>query len=137
MILLTWQYNPMQAGRGQHYHGNHWNQDRGCNCTASANISEDKENYKVEMAVPGFNKEDIHISLENDVLTITSELKPSEQNNGSYMRREFGLRNFERSFTLPDTVAMDDISAAVDNGILTVTIPKKEEFRLKKEIQIA
>ena len=75
---------------------------------------------------------------ENDVLTIASVREDSkEEVQDNYTRREFRYNNFSRSFNLPDTVDVENISAAHKNGILNVSIPKKEEAKAKPARQIA
>ncbi len=99
----------------------------------SVNIKEGEENYEVEMAAPGLQKKDFKIDLTNDVLTISSEKKvENETKKGQqFTRREFSYQSFSRSFTLPNTVDSEKISATYENGILKVLIPKKEEAKTK------
>jgi len=102
------------------------------------NIIEGKDNYKIEVASPGLSKEDFKIDLHNDVLTISSEKKhEKEEKEGKYMRREFSYCGFKRSFILPDSTNVDKIEASHNNGILTVSIPKKEEAKEKEPRQIS
>lgn len=108
-------------------------------CAPSTNILETNENFKLQMAVPGVKKEDIKIDLEKNILNITSE-KSAEENtdeNVKYTRREFLYGTFCRSFTLPDTIDSDKIGAEVKDGILTVTLPKKEETKVSKQIKVS
>ena len=97
----------------------------------SVNIKEDSVGYDVEVAAPGFGKEDFKIELNNNVLTISSEKQEeNEANEGQkFTRREFSYQSFNRSFTLPNTVESDKITAKYDNGILKISIPKKEEAK--------
>ncbi|RZJ65314.1 MAG: Hsp20/alpha crystallin family protein [Flavobacterium sp.] len=92
------------------------------------NIREAENAFEVELSAPGKNKEDFNIEIDNDLLTISSEVK-SEANTheGKFTRREFSLSSFKRSFTLPETVKYDEIKASYDNGILRISLPKKEE----------
>ena len=85
------------------------------------------------MAAPGLQKKDFRIDLANDVLTISSEKKvENETKKGQqFTRREFSYQSFSRSFTLPNTVDSEKISATYENGILRVLIPKKEEAKTK------
>ena len=105
----------------------------------SVNIKENADAFKVEMAVPGFDKKDFKIELDHNVLTISSEKKvENEPNHGEHFtRREFSYQSFSRSFTLPDAANGDKISAKYDNGILNVEIPKREEAKPKPMRQIA
>jgi len=106
----------------------------------SVNILEGKESYEVNMAAPGFEKNDFKIELNNGVLTVSSEKKvENEAKKGQqFNRREFSYQSFSRSFTLPESVESEKITAKYENGILKVTIPKKHEAkdRLVKSIEI-
>ncbi|RME14773.1 MAG: Hsp20/alpha crystallin family protein, partial [Bacteroidetes bacterium] len=78
----------------------------------SANIKESEDKFEVELGIPGVKKEDIKIDLENDVLTISSEQKEEKsEEKDNYTRREFNYSAFSRSFTLPDIVDTDKITA--------------------------
>ncbi len=94
----------------------------------AANVREDEKNYAIELALPGFTKDEISISFEDEVLTITAGRQPKEDVKGpKYTWNEFGYKSkYERSFQLPETVNADNISASFENGILLVTLPKKE-----------
>lgn len=106
----------------------------------AVNIKEDKDGFEVEMSAPGLDKKDFKIELNNSVLTISSEKKvENETKEGQqFTRREFSYQSFSRSFTLPETVEGEKIGAKYENGILSVSIPKKEEAKPKpvKQIEI-
>jgi HSP20 family protein len=106
----------------------------------SVNIKEDVNGFEVDMAAPGFEKKDFKIELLNNLLTISSEKKiETETKEGQqFTRQEFSYQSFSRSFTLPNTVEGDKIMAKYENGILKLTIPKKEEAKPKpvKKIEI-
>jgi len=105
----------------------------------AANIIEQPESFELELAAPGMKKDDFKISLENSVLTISSETRNETQEEGkNYTRKEFSYGSFSRSFTLPKTINMDNIQAEYQDGILKVILPKREEAKLeiKKEIKI-
>jgi HSP20 family protein len=106
----------------------------------SVNIKEDVNGFEVDMAAPGFEKNDFKIELLNNLLTISSEKKiETETKEGQqFTRQEFSYQSFSRSFTLPNTVEGDKIMAKYENGILKLTIPKKEEAKPKpvKKIEI-
>lgn len=105
----------------------------------SVNIKENEDKFGVEVAVPGFSKNDFNIELNNNELTISSEKKEeNEEKEGErYTRREFSYQSFRRSFTLPNTVDGDKISAQYKDGVLHVDIPKREEAKPKPPKQIA
>lgn len=106
----------------------------------SVNIKEDKDGFEVDMAAPGFEKKDFKIDLNNAVLTISSEKKIEKETkkDQQFTRREFSYQSFNRSFTLPNTVDSDKITAKYDNGILKINVPKKEAAKPKpvKSIEI-
>ena len=99
----------------------------------SVNIKENADAFTVEVAAPGFEKGDFKLQLNHDVLTISSEKQvENETKEGEqFTKREFSYQSFTRSFTLPHTADGDKIEAAYDNGILKVSIPKKEEAKPK------
>jgi HSP20 family protein len=96
------------------------------------NIRETAEAYFVEMAVPGLKKSDFRIDLDNQVLTISSEIEEKEVSQDSrYTRREFGYSSFKRSFSLPLTIDDGKIKADYKAGILSIHLPKREEAKQK------
>jgi len=96
------------------------------------NIQESDEGYTLSIAVPGYKKSDFIIDLENETLTISAELKTEENKKDiHYSRKEFEYTSFKRSFTLPETIEVDKIEANYTDGILSLTIPKKEEAKPK------
>jgi HSP20 family protein len=106
----------------------------------AVNIAEDENKYAIEFAVPGFSKSDFVINLENDILTVKSEKESqTDETEINYTRKEFDYSSFQRSFTLPDLVDGEKISASYTNGVLSIEIPKKEEAKVKpaREISIA
>ena len=100
----------------------------------AVNIRESNENFEVEMAAPGMTKNDFNILLEDNTLTITSEKsdEQEEKDGEKFSRREFRYQSFQRRFTLPkEVVDVDQINAKYENGILKLSIPKKEEAKQK------
>lgn len=94
----------------------------------AVNILETNTSFKLEVAAPGFEKQDFALNLENDFLTISAQREnKQEATNERFTRREFRFDTFKRSFKLPATVNQGDISAVYENGVLLVTLPKKEE----------
>lgn len=92
-------------------------------------IHEDDNNYVVAMDLPGVDAEQVDITLENDVLTISGERLSVEKDKGIFKRHERVSGRFTRKFTLPEGASNQDITAKVDNGVLEVTIPKQEKAR--------
>lgn len=104
------------------------------------NIRETKDSYYVDMAVPGLQKSDFMVDLDNQVLSITAETNENNlDNEDNHIRREFGYASFKRSFSLPETVNEDKIKAEYRDGILSIHLPKKEEAIQKpaRSIKIA
>jgi HSP20 family protein len=104
------------------------------------NIKETADAYFVEMAVPGLKKSDFQIDLDNQVLSISTEVEEkNEEKEENYTRREFGYSSFKRSFTLPETVEDKKIKATYNEGVLSIHLPKKEEAKQKppRNIQIS
>lgn len=100
--------------------------------TPAVNIKENKDAFVVEVAVPGMKKENFHINIENDVLTISAEVKTEEEKKEEkFTRKEFSYSAFKRAFTLPKTVEAEKIAANYKEGILHITIPKREEAKAK------
>lgn len=102
----------------------------------ATNIVENEDHFELSLAVPGIEKDDIKIDLEDNMLTISSE-KEVKNEDVNYSRKEFAYHSFSRSFTLPKTVNVEKIKADYKNGILLVTLPKIEEAKLKKAIKIS
>ena len=106
----------------------------------SANVIETKGDFQYELATPGFDKHDISIGLENNVLTIKGE-KIIEENKKEkdYLSKEFHFQKFKRSFDVPENVVLDEIYAKIDNGITTLFLPKEKigkKESLKRSIDI-
>jgi HSP20 family protein len=106
----------------------------------AVNIKEKDDAFEIEMAAPGFNKEDFKIELNNNLLSISSEKKTENETkeNERFTRREFSYQSFMRSFTLPNSIEGEKINAKYENGILNIHIPKKDEAKVKpvKQIEI-
>ena len=105
----------------------------------AVNIQETDDNFTVAVAVPGKTKEDFNIELDNDVLTISSEEKKENEvseKNGKFTRKEFSYSSFKRAFSLPDTVDGEKISASYNNGVLEISLPKKEEAKVQAKRMI-
>ncbi len=91
------------------------------------NIVEKAEGYEVELSVPGFEKADFSVKLDNNVLTISTEKKEeSATQDAKLIRKEFSYKSFKRSFTIDDKIDAENIAAKYENGILKLELPKKE-----------
>lgn len=105
----------------------------------NVNISESDKEFKIELAVPGIEKKDIKVEMNNGILKISGEKKAEKkEENKNYRRREFYYDKFSRSFNLPENIIQDKIDAKYDKGVLTLNIPKKEVTvsKAKKEISV-
>ncbi len=99
----------------------------------SLDVSEQEDSYLVEAAVPGLKGEDLNVTIENNVLSISGEIKQEHDTNEQhYHHRERFYGKFQRSITLPTTVQADAIQAALNNGILRLEIPKAEEVKPRR-----
>jgi HSP20 family protein len=105
----------------------------------SVNIKESNEDFEVEVAAPGFSKNDFKVELNHDLLTISSEKQiDNETKEGQqFSLREFSYQSFSRSFTLPNSADSEKIRAKYEDGILRIIIPKKDEAKPKPARQIA
>ncbi len=115
------------------------------NATAPAiNVIESDKDYKVEVAAPGMTKDDFNIHLSEDNELVISmekknETKEEDKENKKYLRREFSYSKFQQSLVLPDDVEKDKIEAAVNNGVLTIDLPKRqpeEKAKVNRNIEI-
>lgn len=105
----------------------------------AVNIQESNESYLLAFAVPGMKKEDFKIELNNDQLIVSAKVEEGKEETVKYTRKEFNFTSFERRFTLPETANVQEIGAKYENGVLNVTVPKKEEAKVPapKHIEIA
>ena len=105
----------------------------------AVNIKEDEKKYSLELAVPGIDKKDLKIEVNEDILTISMEQKvEKEDESQGYKRREFSYTSFCRSFYLPDDSNREKIEASYKDGILTVDLHKTEEkAKLSRVVKIS
>ena len=96
-------------------------------------IFEDEHNINLQAEIPGVQQQDLNITLENNVLTITGERKfQHEETKENFHRMERRFGKFTRSFTLPASVDVENVNANFESGLLNITLPKKEEFKTKQ-----
>jgi HSP20 family protein len=112
--------------------------DRRLSNVPAVNISESADHYHIELAAPGLKKDDFRVSVERDMLTISTETKNENHSEGrTYNRKEYSYSAFTRSFTLPESADIEKISASYNDGILKLELPKKEEAKVvAKQIEI-
>ena len=105
----------------------------------ATNVFETETDFRIELLLPGFSKEDVQINYHQNLLTVKVDKPESESNNTEgfkYARREFGLFNFEKQFQVPNAVKVESIDAKFENGVLSLVLPKKEEALEKSPIDI-
>lgn len=105
----------------------------------AVNIVEKPDKFLVHLAIPGMDRNDFKINIDNGVLTVASEKEEEyeeKDKDSKYTRREFCYQSFRRSFTLPESVQADKIEAKYENGILEIMLPKHEAARVKPVKQI-
>lgn len=104
----------------------------------AVNVRETNDDFVLEVAAPGMKREDFKVELDNNVLTISSQREEKQdQQNEDYTRKEFSYQYFQRNFSLPENkVEGDKISARYVDGILHITVPKREEAKVKPVRQI-
>lgn len=121
------------------FFGNEWVENQNKSVPA-INIQQNDNGFTVEVAAPGMTKDDCNVSLdeENNLVVSFEKKNQSEEKDkkGSYLRREFSYSQFTRKMLLPDNVDKDNISAKVENGVLTVEIPTVKELETPKAKQI-
>ncbi len=103
----------------------------------SVNIADEDKAFEVNVALPGLDKKDIEIEIQNDCLIISSEKKyEKEEKNKNWMRREYGYASFQRIFQLPESADQNKVQAKMKNGVLSIKMAKKKDF-VNKRKQIA
>ena len=106
--------------------------------TPRMNIMETKDNYKLELCIPGLTKEDVKLSIDaegNLVVEMTKEMKNEKKEDTRYLRHEFSVEHFRQTVMLPDDIHKNQISAKVENGILDIVIPKVTIEEKKQAMQ--
>ena len=103
------------------------------------NISETKDAYELEFNVPGRNKEDLKITFDKNILTVSFDKKEEvKDENRKQVKSEFSLQSFKRSFTLDDKINSENIAAKYENGLLVLSVPKREEVKAEaKQIAVS
>jgi len=108
---------------------NGWNHEVS-NFSAPVNIQETDKSYELHLVAPGMKKEDFKLNIENNTLHISAEQKAKEENKepqeGKWIRSEYRTRSFKRSFTLDEKIDAGNIAAKYADGVLVVSLPKKE-----------
>lgn len=102
------------------------------------NVYQNSDKYHVDIALPGFTKELVEITLENNTLLISGENKPAVEDvkNTSFTKRQIPVGRFEKTYKLPEKVDQEGIAAVFENGILSISIPKAAKETYSKTIEI-
>ena len=124
------------------FFGNEW-VDKTSSTAPAVNVIETAKEYKVEIAAPGLTRDDFKIDInEDNELTVSMEKKvekneesEKEGKKHTYLRREFSYSSFRQRMILPDNVNVDNIDAKMENGVLTIDIPKKTEEEKRKNMR--
>ena len=109
--------------------------------TPRMNIMETKDNYKLELCIPGLTKDDVKLSIDTEgnlVVEMTKENKSEKKENNEemrYLRHEFSVEHFRQTVMLPEDIHKEQISAKVENGILDIVIPKVTVEEKKQAVQ--
>lgn len=96
----------------------------------ATNVTETDKAFNIEVSIPGFKKEDIKIAIEKNVLSISAQTEINNEEkdkNEKILRREFRKSSFERRFTIPDNIDTENIEAVQKDGILSISLPKKDK----------
>lgn len=140
MTIIRWHKRPMMSNMLDDMFERNFNTgfERNCGCVPATNILENEQSFEIRLAVPGMKKDDFKMEMEDGVLSVVFEKKEEdrEKQQGEYLRREFDMDEFTRSFSIPKTADADNIKAKYENGILFITVPKIDKARLSKQIKI-
>lgn len=143
MKLIRWNNDPVYPDFFNRFFNEEYDNlfgKKNCGNVPAANVVEKDDAFEIEFAVPGMNKEDFKVDVENGLLTVSSEKESvKEEKEKNYARREFVYGCFSRSFTLPKSVDIDKIDGHYENGILKINLPKREEAKttLSKNVSIS
>jgi len=123
------------------FFGNEWMENNNKSVPA-INIQQNENGFTVEVAAPGMTKEECNVRIDDDNNLVIDFEKKSETEDrdkkGTYLRREFSYSRFQRTMILPDNIEKENISAKVENGVLTVEIPTvtEEKVPVSRQIEI-
>ena len=119
---------------------NDYHESYGNNCSSkpASNVFETENEFKIEVLLPGYKKEDVQLNYQNNLLTIKveNEIKEEKSEEFKFAHREFGAVNFEKQYRIPKSVNDEKISAKFENGVLLIELPKKEEALEKAPVDI-
>jgi HSP20 family protein len=102
----------------------------------AVNVMEDDQKYRLELAAPGLTKDDFKVHINKDgnlVIEVEKKCECQEEKKGKYIRKEFSCAKFHQTLILPENVNRDEITAAAENGILFVELPKVQKMKAEEE----
>ena len=141
MTIIRWNRRPMLSDVFDNMFERNFDTgfEKNCGCAPATNILENEGEFEIQIAVPGMKKDDFKMEMEDNVLSVVFEKKDEDkkEENVEYLRREFDMEGFTRSFSIPKTADVEKIKARYDNGILYISVPKIDKARLSKRIDIA
>ncbi len=141
MTIIRWHKRPARSSIFDDMFERGFNTgfERNCGCVPATNILESEKDFEIQLAVPGMKKDDFKMEMEDNVLSVVFEKKEEEKTaeGVEYLRREFEMDEFTRSFSIPKTADVENIKARYENGILHITVPKIDKARLSKQIKIS
>lgn len=100
------------------------------------NIVEESDKFQIELALPGYSKEQISMSYLKNVLTVKSNIDDNSSDEKKFLTREFGQTRFSKQFVIPQMLEAEKISAEFTDGVLRINVPKKEEAKVKEPIEV-
>jgi HSP20 family protein len=106
------------------------------NGSPHTNIAEESDKFRIELALPGYSKEQINMKYHENILTVNANVENNAPDGVKFLSREFGIKNFSKRFTIPRTLDPESINAEFTNGILSITVEKKEEAKEKEPIEV-
>jgi HSP20 family protein len=116
-----------------------WFTTRTSTAVPALNVIENEKDYELEFAVPGLKKEELNLQVDNDGIMSISMARKNEENkedkHRNYIRREFTFQEFHQSYILPDDADRTKISAKVENGVLTINVPKLPAEKQPQTVQ--
>lgn len=141
MTIIRWNRRPMLSDVFDNMLERNFNTgfEKNCGCMPATNILENEGAFEIQLAVPGMKKDDFKMEMEDNVLSVIFEKQAEEPKDEGveYLKREFDMEAFTRSFSIPKTADVEQIKARYDNGILYITVPKVDKARLSKRIEIS
>lgn len=107
--------------------------DRSAGWTPAANLVETDDAYQVSLEIPGFDRDDLEVTVDQGVLMLSGRRTADHEQEGrTYHLRERATGQFSRAFSLPNSVSAEDVSASYDRGVLRVNLPKQPEAKTRK-----